>query len=274
MQDRNGTIWAFWSREITLSKGSFEQKLFFKFSGNAGLTWSPNSQLTFGGDATNPIDDITPSAVQGIDKSLWVFYSSDLTTSSTNSFQIYYIKTNPIFPVHDLAVSSMQFSLNKTYPYGDTPSSMVQINLTVSDLGDFAETAIVTVEAVNNTAFNIFSSSTNISSGSSARFALYWNTTSAPPGRYTIQASVAPVAGETAGAAMDNTLRQGSVMILLPGDLDRDGRLNINDAAMMGSAYLAKPGDSNWNPDADLNRDGVINIFDFAIMAASYGKAL
>lgn len=272
VQDRNGTIWAFWSREVTLSKGSFEQKLFFKFSGDAGSTWSVDKQLTFGGDSTNPIDDVTPSVVQGFDKSLWVFYSSDPMTS--NSFQIYYIKTNPIFPVHDLAVSSVQFSPNKTYPYGDTPSSLVQIKVTVSDLGDFAETAMVSLQSVNNTALNIFSSSLNISSGSSALLTLNWNTSQAPPGRYTIKASVAPVAGETVGAAMDNVLRKGSVMVLLPGDLDKDGRLSIDDAAIMGSAYLAKPGDSNWNPDADLNRDGVINIFDFAIMAANYGKTL
>src|SRR6266702_1458198 len=66
VQDRNGTIWLFWSRQLQLTSGTnaiFQQKLFYKFSIDNGQTWSADTQLTFYGDATNPIDDFAPAVI-------------------------------------------------------------------------------------------------------------------------------------------------------------------------------------------------------------------
>jgi hypothetical protein len=274
VQDRNGTIWAFWSREVTLSRGFFEQKLFYKFSGDAGMTWSAETQLTFGGDSTNPIDDLTPSAVQGSDKSLWIFYTSDPTTSFTNSFDIYFIKTNPISPVHDVAVTGIQPSLTKLYPYGDAPASIATIAVTVADLGDFDETVQLTVQVANKTTFTLGPVSGAITHGTSRTFLVNWNATNATPGRYTIVASVAPVPGETIGAAMDNRLSFKSVGVLYFGDLDKSGQVDFGDVTTFLFGYLTTPGATGWNPDADLDRDNVIDFGDVVAMLFNYQKTI
>jgi hypothetical protein len=274
VQDRNGTIWVFWSREVTLSRGFFEQKLFYKFSGDAGFTWSADTQLTFGGDSTNPIDDVTPSAVQGSDKSLWIFYSSDPTTSFTNSFDIYFLKSNPISPVHDVAVTGIQPSPTNLYPYGDAPASVAAIAVTVSNLGDFDETVQLTVQVANTTTFTLGPVSGGITHGTSRTFQVPWNATNATPGRYTIVASVAPVPGETIGAAMGNKLSFKSVGVLYFGDLDKDGQVDFGDVTAMLFGYLATPSSPGWNPDADLDRDKVIDFGDVVAMLFNYQKTI
>jgi len=268
LQDRNGTIWAFWSREMKLTTIAFQDKLFYKFSGDGGQTWSSDTQLTFGGDANNTIDDREARAIQGMDKSVWIFYSSD-ATGIGSLFDIYYIKTNQVYPVHDIAVTRIAVSPAKMYPW-----NVATINVTVADLGDFIENVQLNLQAVNKTSFNIGSASTFLASGQKATFSFTWNATLAPSSRYTIVATLAQVKGETIGAALDNTLRYKSLPILLKGDLNKDFTINIIDAAIMAVDYNSRPGDPNWNPDADLNRDGIINIIDFAILGANYSKSI
>jgi hypothetical protein len=58
--------------------------------------------------------------------------------------------------------------------------------------------------------------------------------------------------------------------LLLPrilGDVNGDGTVNILDSIIVANSFLAKPGDSNWNPNADINNDGVVNILDSIIIA-------
>ncbi len=268
VQDRNGTIWAFWSREEKLSTTIFQDKLWYKFSGNGGQTWSSDTKLTFGGDANVTIDDLEPSAIQGVDKSLWIFYSSDLTNAGS-LFDIYYIKTNQIYPVHDPAVTKVTVSPAKMYPW-----NVATINVTLADLGDFIENIQLTVQAVNKTSFNVGSASTFLASGQSKIFSFTWNASSAPSARYTIIASILLGPGETMGAGLDNTFRYRSLAVLLRGDLNKDYTINIIDAAIMAVAYGSRPGNSSWNPNADLNRDGIVNIIDFAMLGANYGKSI
>ncbi len=269
IQDRNGTIWAVWSREMKLTTTVFQDKLFYKFSGNAGQTWSPDTQLTFGGDANNTIDDRQASTIQGIDKFLWIFYSSD-ATGIGSLFDIYLIKTtNPIYPVHAPAVTKITIQPTKMYPW-----NVATINVTVADLGDFIENIQLSVQTVNKTSFKVATAQTFLASGQSQTFSFSWNATGAPAGRYAIVASIALVPGETLGAGLGNTLRYRSLAILIKGDLDQDFNVNIIDAAIMAVAYGSTPSSPNWNPNADLDRDGVINIIDFAILGANYGKSI
>jgi hypothetical protein len=58
---------------------------------------------------------------------------------------------------------------------------------------------------------------------------------------------------------------------LLPGDLNGDNVVNIDDLAILVVAYGSSEGDPNWNPVADLNCDGVVDLSDFALLAANYG---
>lgn len=57
-----------------------------------------------------------------------------------------------------------------------------------------------------------------------------------------------------------------------PGDINRDGRVNVVDIAYMGAAYGTRTGDSTYNGAADLNEDGVIGPGDVAVLTTHYGK--
>ncbi|MGD0979678.1 MAG: NosD domain-containing protein [Candidatus Bathyarchaeia archaeon] len=60
---------------------------------------------------------------------------------------------------------------------------------------------------------------------------------------------------------------QGSI----PGDLNNDGKVNLQDLAILANAYGSKPGDANWNPKADIDGNGVVDLTDLVILATHYG---
>jgi hypothetical protein len=59
---------------------------------------------------------------------------------------------------------------------------------------------------------------------------------------------------------------------LIAGDLDGDCKVNLDDLAVLASAWLSKFGDDNWNSDYDIFQppDNVINFRDFAVFAESW----
>ena len=59
---------------------------------------------------------------------------------------------------------------------------------------------------------------------------------------------------------------------VLPGDINGDGKVSLQDLVLLANAYGSKPGDPNWNPNADLNGDGVVNLADLVILALHYGQ--
>jgi hypothetical protein len=52
----------------------------------------------------------------------------------------------------------------------------------------------------------------------------------------------------------------------LVGDLNGDGKVNIEDIALWGAAFGSTPSSSRWNPQADLNGDGKVDIIDAVII--------
>jgi hypothetical protein len=286
VQDRNGTIWLFWSRQMQLQGGTnpiFQQKIFSKFSTDNGQTWSGDTQLTFAGDATRPIDDLSPFAVQGntlnvngtIDHGLWVFFSSDLTGLGSN-FDIYYLRSSQIYPVHDIAVRGASSFPTRMFPWGLRALNIATatISVTVADLGDFPETVSLSVVIQNTTTYSLQPTSFLISSGASRVVSFSWNASTASPGIYTITGSVAPVPGETIGNVGDNTLTSRALAILYPGDLNLDGRVSIIDASIFGAAWNSAPGMPNWNPDADISYNAKVDIFDASIFGANWQKSV
>ncbi len=210
VQDRNGTIWIFWSRQIQLAGGTnalYQQKLFYKttFDGSA---WSSDVQLTSYGDVNNPLDDYSPTVLQGVDKSLWIFYSSDYPSGF--AFDIYYIKSSTISSVHNAIITGVRSGPN-TFQ-----KSVATILVTVTNLGDFAETVQITVTATNTTTYTIASSVTkSIPLGGSVTFSFSWNTTSVPLGRYVITASYPRFTGQSFLASGGDTM-QFKVLTILP----------------------------------------------------------
>jgi hypothetical protein len=213
-QDRNGTIWIFFSREMQLSNGSgalFQQKLWYKNTLD-GSTWSADTQLTFYGDVNTPLDDLSPSVVQGFDKSLWIFYSTDFPFGA--QYDIYYIKSSSISPVHNVVVSQV---LSGPYAFANNFAT-VQVSLT--NLGDFFETIQLTITATNLTSLTVASSITEIipigaTTTTTVSFTFSWNTTSVSPGRYIITASYPRLTGQSLLASGGDQL-QLRVLTLLP----------------------------------------------------------
>lgn len=59
---------------------------------------------------------------------------------------------------------------------------------------------------------------------------------------------------------------------LIPGDLNHDGKVNLQDLVIFAKAYGSKPGYPNWNPDADIGGDNIVDQSDLAILVIHYGQ--
>lgn len=57
-------------------------------------------------------------------------------------------------------------------------------------------------------------------------------------------------------------------------DMNRDGKVNIVDIAIVAKAFGSKPGNPKWNSDADMDENGIINIIDVAKVAKNFGKGI
>ena len=284
LQDRNGTLWFFWTRELNTGGGGTEDKVFAETSINNGVTWSTETRIT--SDPTCcQVDDWGPSAVQGLDHSLWLFYSSSYPLGG--NFDIYYIQSSPIFPVHHVIVS--QITVSPVCPFSKlAPSSpaclypggmkmagespIVNASVTVSDIGDFVESVNVRLTAVNTTSYPVGSLSGSVSAGGTATLTFVWNTTrSEKPGRYGLTATISGVS-ETAGNLGDNSLLTKNLVHLIPlGDMDQDGSVDFVDASTVAIAYNSTPASLVWNPYADFDSDGYVSFLDVSTMAANFG---
>ena len=97
-----------------------------------------------------------------------------------------------------------------------------------------------------------------------------WNTTGVAKGNYTISAYANPVLGET--DTTDNTYVDGWVRVVIPGDVNGDGCVDIFDAVIIGLSFGSCPDDSNWDPRADIIEDDLIDIFDMVVVALHFGE--
>ena len=144
----------------------------------------------------------------------------------------------------------------------------LKVTVTVLNQGGFPETFNVTTY-VNNTAIQR-QSVTNLPPGNSTALAFVWDTTGFSYGNYAIKAVADTVPGET--NTEDNTYIDGVVKVVIPGDINGDGTVNILDAIKLAGAFGSRPGDSKWNPNADINGDGVVNILDAINLAGHFGE--
>jgi DNA-binding HxlR family transcriptional regulator/uncharacterized protein YoxC len=61
------------------------------------------------------------------------------------------------------------------------------------------------------------------------------------------------------------------VHITIPGDINGDFKVNLQDLVLLADSYGSKPGDAKWNRNADINGDGVVDSADLAMLAKYYG---
>lgn len=60
--------------------------------------------------------------------------------------------------------------------------------------------------------------------------------------------------------------------IILIGDINDDGVVDIFDAILLSVAFGSTPGQPNWNSGADLNGDNIVDIFDAIIFSVHFGE--
>jgi hypothetical protein len=60
--------------------------------------------------------------------------------------------------------------------------------------------------------------------------------------------------------------------VAIPGDLNGDFKVNLEDLVLLAQAYGSKPGDPNWNPNADIDNSGAVGLSDLVILALHYGQ--
>ncbi|HVT16309.1 MAG TPA: GDSL-type esterase/lipase family protein [Thermoanaerobaculia bacterium] len=61
--------------------------------------------------------------------------------------------------------------------------------------------------------------------------------------------------------------------VFLPGDINRDGRVDGADLILLALAFGAHRFDDRYNLAADLNGDGIVDGLDLAILASNFGKS-
>ena len=148
-----------------------------------------------------------------------------------------------------------------------SPNDVVDINVTAQNHGGLTEGFDVTAYANTQT---IGTQHIFLNSNSSTILQFAWNTTDFTKGEYNITAYATPIEGET--EITDNLGLGGFVKIVVPGDINGNGVINIIDAILLGNSFGSKPGYSNWNPNADINSNNIVNILDAIILATHMGK--
>jgi hypothetical protein len=143
----------------------------------------------------------------------------------------------------------------------------VSITVVVEDYGNFSET-FDTVIYINTTAVN--TQNVNLQSGTPAAISYTWDTGSYAKAIYIISASAEPISGGT--NTTNNTYMTGPVEVTIPGDLNGDFKVNLEDLVQLALAYGSTPGDPNWNPTADIDNSGVVGLSDLVILALHYGQ--
>jgi hypothetical protein len=159
----------------------------------------------------------------------------------------------------DVIVTSM---IARSWVYQGTSAN---VNVTVSNVGDFPENVWVTLYSNMKEDKSIDAYPVHLEVGHNCTLSFVWNTSSVPCLNYSLTA----VATISTG---NDTLSNGTITVRLMGDVNGDGRVDLKDIALVARALGSSPGSLNWNPACDLNGDGVINMRDIALVARHFGQ--
>lgn len=169
---------------------------------------------------------------------------------------------------HDVDVTGVA-PINTAVGQGFT----LNVSVTVANNGLFTETFDVAIYA-NGTQAAPSQTVTNLNAGQNTALVFRWNTTGWIIGNYTLSATATPVAGEPDTA--DNTLVFGNINVMLPGDANGDGRVNMRDIVYFRDslAFNSYPGMARYIPQMDVDASGRIDTRDLLIIAINFGKIL
>jgi len=250
LQDNNGTIWIFWS--ANLSDQSDADDVYYDQSLDNGASWEGNVHLI-----DHVAEDWGPATTQSIDSRIWVVWTSNRSDSGGN-WDLYY-KTSL---VHNVAVTEIIPSETKVYQ-----EENVTIDVTVQNYGDYNETFTVNCYA-NSTP--IGSENVNVITKASNITTFMWNTSGFDRGNYVLKANASSVGGETYTG--DNTITHENIRVKLLGDVDDNGVVDISDLYALSAAYGSVPENPSWNEEADMNGDNEVNGLDMSALVKKYGE--
>ena len=141
---------------------------------------------------------------------------------------------------------------------------LADINATVANEGPVAENFTITVFA-NSTALGT-TTVNNLAPGANITVTVAtWNTTNWIYGHYFLTA--------TTNASIQTFKSELAVWIVIPGDINGDGTVDIYDAIILSAAFNSSPGGTTWNPNADINCDNVIDIYDAILLSAQFSSS-
>jgi hypothetical protein len=273
-QDRNGTLWIVWARDVVLSPTTFYYVMFSKNSVNNGASWSAETQMT---NTATTVDSKMPVIVQSSnDKSLWIFYITDPGPNE----DIWALRSSAIAPVHDVSLLSFSpiYSPSNVLQYsggfktiGQSP--FLTLNVTIGDPGDFTEIVQVTLTIFNSTNYVVRPMAAVASPGGMTNLLFKWNTTGVRPALYGFIAAVSPIPGESLGNSGDDSLSGRNVFRILPiGDVDQDGWVSVVDAGIFFYNFNFGCGTpSRYNALADPDNDCMIGIIDVGMVEINFG---
>ena len=165
--------------------------------------------------------------------------------------------------IRNIATKDIAVATNETYV-----GEVIPINVTVLNDGDITE----------NFSVSLFYDSTlvatqdvvNLASKENLTLFFLWDTSGVPArlAPYTIKAEASILPHEI--NITDNTLTDGAIMLKIIGDVNGDGRVNIDDLIAWDAAYLSHSGDPNWNVQADLSMDGIVDKADATLILDHY----
>ena len=250
LQARDGGLWVFFQRSTLNGDG-----IIYTNSSSNGASWSSPAALT-------SAPDQTPAAGQMSDHRIWVFW--DRQGASTE--QVMYSSSDQFNNIHDVGLRNISFA-SRIVESGDK----LNVSVVAVNYGDYSETTTLTLK-MNSTVINTVNLALN--TGQAQQLQFTWQTIQPNWGRYTLTATLTPATGENQINQGDDSISISWIRVSPPGDVNRDGVVNISDLSIIALAYHSSPGSPNWNPLADVNKDGHIDISDLSICAFWYHRTV
>jgi len=160
-------------------------------------------------------------------------------------------------------------------------SFLVQVRVTIENQGGYIEHVNVTVYA--NTTAIVTIENITVHNGTSSTVIFTWNTTEFEKGNYTIWAYAWPFPEETTHGD-NNCTFDGLVLLTIPGDVDGDFKVKMDDIILVVDAFGATLRTDGWywhtppcvlcphNPNYDTDGNGRIDMNDIVIACTNFGK--
>jgi len=166
---------------------------------------------------------------------------------------------------HDIAIQNVTLSTHET-----RPGPVVNITVIVRNNANISGSETFPVTAKYDLNIIETETVTALAQGEETTLVFNWNTTALASGVYAVSAEIGIVPDEL--NTDNNHFLDGSIYIILLGDLNVDGAVDNADLALLILAYGSAPASPSWNPDADLNEDGTVNVLDLHLLSKDYGK--